>query len=220
MSGVSPSELVARVLVSLSGIDPHWTLSGGGALVYVHLGHRTTKDLDLFWHGFRELGRLPAEVLRRLHDSGLTVVATETSPGFVRLRVTDTREVVLIDLVATPTEVVDGPERAVVAGQPLWVDSPHEILTNKLTALLSRSEIRDLIDIRALVDAGGDLERALRDAPRKDGGFSNATLAWVLNGFPVHAIARGEGLSATQIDAIEAFRVELVDRLTRLAAPE
>jgi hypothetical protein len=38
-----------------AGIDPHWTLTGGGALAGVHLGHRETRDLDLFWRSRPEL---------------------------------------------------------------------------------------------------------------------------------------------------------------------
>jgi len=40
------------------------------------------------------------------------------------------------------------------------------------STLLERSEIRDLADVKALLDAGGDLDAALRDAPTKDAGFS------------------------------------------------
>ena len=42
------SELQARVLVALAGIDPPWTLTGGAALVGFHLGHHTTQNLNLF----------------------------------------------------------------------------------------------------------------------------------------------------------------------------
>ncbi len=51
----------------------------------------------------------------------------------------------------------------------LWVESPQEILTNKLTTLLSRSEPRDLFDVRALLQTDLDLERACGDAHQKDG---------------------------------------------------
>jgi len=37
-------------------------------------------------------------------------------------------------------------------------------------ALVARSEIRDLVDLRALLDAGCDLEQALADAAIKDRG--------------------------------------------------
>jgi hypothetical protein len=40
----------------LAGITPPWTLTGGGALAGVHLGHRETRDLDLFRRNRGELG--------------------------------------------------------------------------------------------------------------------------------------------------------------------
>jgi hypothetical protein len=51
-----------RLLELLADFDPAWTLSGGAALAGVHLQHRTTRDLDLFWHGRALLDRLPEEI--------------------------------------------------------------------------------------------------------------------------------------------------------------
>ena len=61
------------------------------------------------------------------------------------------------------------------------VDSLREIAANKVCALLGRAEIRDLVDLRAILQKGFDLASVLRDAERKDGGVSPATLAWVLD---------------------------------------
>lgn len=99
------------------------------------------------------------------------------------------------------------------------VDGRHEILTSKLCALLGRTELRDLEDVHALLLAGGELERALADAPRKDGGFSPLTLAWVLRGMPVGRLAGAAGWSRDAAEAIERFRDKLVDRLLELAVP-
>jgi hypothetical protein len=79
---------------------------------------------------------------------------------------------------------------AFVGDEVILVDAPHEILVAKLSALLGRSELRDLEDVRALLAAGGDLTGAIADAPRKDAGFSPPMLAWVLEQFPVEALAR------------------------------
>lgn len=76
-------------------------------------------------------------------------------------------------------------------------------LANKLTALLSRWAVRDLVDVRALVAAGEDLDRGLLDAARKDGGFSPPTLAWVLGTVP------DAGLGPD----LARFKAELIDRL-------
>ncbi len=190
--------LQRRVLEVLAGLG--WTLTGGGALAGYHLGHRATRDLDLFWHGRPALEHLPAEVERRLRAAGLDVDALQTAPAFRRLRVSDGQEVLPIDLVADPVPVIEAP---VEAAPGVFVDTPQEILTNKLTALLSRWAVRDLVDVRALVEAGSDLDRAIRDAPRKDGGFSPALLAWVLSGVP------DVGLDAE----LSAFKFRLIERM-------
>jgi hypothetical protein len=103
---------------------------------------------------------------------------------------------------------------------PIAVDSRHELLVNKLTTLLERSEIRDLADVQALLDAGGDLDAALRDAPSKDAGFSALTLAWVLKGYDPRPAAKALGMSGERALELVTFRDWLIDRLTRAATPE
>jgi hypothetical protein len=192
------SPLQSRVLEVLAGLG--WTLTGGGALAGYHLGHRTTRDLDLFWHGRTSLDHLPAEVVRRLTEAGLESAILETAPAFRRVRVSDGVEVVPLDLVSDPVPVVEPPIE-MAAG--ILVDTRREILANKLTALLSRWAVRDLVDVRALVASGEDLDQGLRDAAAKDGGFSPPTLAWVLSTVP------DEGLD----DDLRRFKTALIDRL-------
>lgn len=181
MSRLDP--LQREVLRVLVGMDPPWSLAGGAALIGFYGHHRTTEDLDLFFRGVRELGHAVAEAERRLVDAGFTVEAMQATPGFHRTRATRGGGSVVVDLVAEPMPPIVPPREP----EPgLRVDDPHEILVNKLCALLSRSEPRDLEDVRVLVEAGGDLQRALGDAPRKDGGFSPLTLAWVLQSLPLH----------------------------------
>lgn len=109
-------------------------------------------------------------------------------------------------------EISQGPVR-------IRVDAPNEILVNKLCTLLGRAEFRDLVDVRALLAAGGDLARALGDAPRKDGGFSPLTLAWVLRGLPVSAMGEEEGTGPADAQELARFRDDLVGRLTDAARP-
>lgn len=95
----------------------------------------------------------------------------------------------------------------------------HELLVSKLCALLSRSELRDLHDVLVLLEAGGDLPRALREAPQKDGGFSPVTLAWVLDQFPLAAMARTLGTDAEVLRKLEVFRADLTRQLLAMAKP-
>jgi hypothetical protein len=174
MSGGRLTALQRRILRALARLEPPWTLSGGGALVGFHLGHRETRDLDLFWRERGELGELLAEA---------------------------------------PVEVL-------VEGSTIAVDTRRELLASKIATLLERSEIRDLADVKALLDSGADLDAGLRDAPAKDAGFSPLTLAWVLKSYDTRPAAQALGLSESQAKELEAFRHWLIDRITRVAAPE
>jgi hypothetical protein len=192
------SPLQLRVIRALAHLE--WTLTGGAALAGYHLGHRTTRDLDFFWMGKSELERIPSEVERRLVSSGLRVDRLQTSPGFVRIRVASEDEALPVDLVAEPMPAIEPP----LEPEPgVRVDTRFAIFVNKLGALLSRWAIRDLIDVRALLEAGEDLAAGLDAAARRDGGFSPQTLAWVLDTAPT------VGLD----DDLIAFRRTLVQRL-------
>lgn len=196
--------LQTDVLHALAGMDPRWTLTGGGALAGFHLGHRETRDLDLFFHGESLLGDIPTVVEGRLRSHGIEVTTLGTAPSFRRLEARRGDETVLIDLVAEPVASVDPPTEQ----EPgVWVDTEHEILINKLCALYSRIAIRDLLDVMTLVRAGGDLERALAEAPRKDAGFSPPSLAWVLKDLPVARLAESASYDSA---ALVAFRDELI----------
>ncbi|MGI8640932.1 MAG: nucleotidyl transferase AbiEii/AbiGii toxin family protein [Pyrinomonadaceae bacterium] len=189
-------------------------LSGGAALVGFYFGHRETHDLDLFTleneieNGFR----LVNEVAKELNAS---VESIQTSPDFRRLLIRRGTEAIVVDLVREYVFQIS-PEKPIING--IRVDSPEEILANKLCALLSRSEIRDLVDVRELEKAGFNLENALSAARLKDTGLTAAQLAWVLN-----QIKFGDDLTPPgNISAIELrhYLNDLIARLKRLAFPE
>jgi hypothetical protein len=85
----------------LAGLDPPWTLTGGGALVGFHLGHRETRDLDLFWRNRRELGDLVTDALGGLRSDGLEAQVLRTAPAFAELRVTDGSGSCIVDLLTS-----------------------------------------------------------------------------------------------------------------------
>ena len=216
--GLSP--LQRRVLVILADTEPPWTLTGGGALVGIHLHHRTTRDLDLFWHGHEHLGPEREECVRRLRAEGLEVESIQREPAFERLLVSSQDDRVAVDLVAEPVRTIEAPDSVQFGAVTLLVDTPHEILVNKLCALLGRAELRDLLDVQALLDRGGDLTRAQKDAPRKDAAFSAVTLAWVLRGLPVEALAGASGIGVADCQDLLSFRDELVNMLVRDTLPD
>jgi hypothetical protein len=185
-----------------------------------HLAHRETRDLDLFWRERRELGDLVASALGALRTDGLEAQVLRTAPAFAELRVEDGSGSCIVDLVAEPFAPVEAPVMARVEDATIAVDTRRELLASKLATLLERSEIRDLADVKALLDAGGDLETGLRDAPSKDAGFSPLTLAWVLKSYDPRPAARALGSEDAGMEDLASFRQWLIDRLTTLATPE
>ncbi|HTG18200.1 MAG TPA: nucleotidyl transferase AbiEii/AbiGii toxin family protein [Blastocatellia bacterium] len=104
-----------------------------------------------------------------------------------------------------------GIKRVSLEGSKL-TDPPEEILSNKLCALLSRSEVRDLVDVRALEMAGYRVEDALPAAKLKDSGLTPAQLGWVLS-----EITLGDDLVPPGNVSAEELREYLADLTTRLA---
>jgi hypothetical protein len=91
------------------------------------------------------------------------------------------------------------------------VDTLREIASNKICTLLSRSEIKDLVDLQRLVGAGVDLHQAFADARRKDGAAEPDTLAWVLDQIRIGPEARLPG--GTDPLALDQFRRDFVKHL-------
>ncbi len=157
--------------------EKRFYLSGGAALAGFHLGHRQTHDLDLF---------TAADVLEdgeqalaaTAEELGATVERIQTSPDFRRRVIRRGEDAVVVDLVRDRAPQGSAPKQ--IFGE-VRVDPPQEILANKLCALLSRSELRDLFDVRALEQAGFRVEDAWPLAQAKDAGLTPAQLAWVLS---------------------------------------
>lgn len=188
-------------------------LTGGAALVGFYLGHRETNDLDLFTleneveNGFA----LAREAARSL---GATVEAIQTAPDFRRLLVRRGDEAIVVDLIREYVFQLEREKREIGG---ISIDSAEEILANKLCALLSRSEIRDLVDVRELEKAGFSLAEALAVAAKKDAGLTPAQLAWVLNQIKFgDEVQPPSGISVAEL---RAYLDDLIRRLKQLAFP-
>jgi predicted nucleotidyltransferase component of viral defense system len=191
----------------------HFYLTGGAALVGFYLGHRETHDLDLFTleNEIETGAALARDVARRL---GATMESLQTAPDFRRLLVKRGDEAVVVDLVREQVFQLAREKREI---NGVRVDSPEEILANKLCALLSRSEIRDLVDVRELELAGFSVEAALPVAAKKDTGLTPAQLAWVLHQIDLGGEAQLAGnVSATEL---RGYLDDLIARLKKWAFP-
>jgi hypothetical protein len=194
--------------------EDRFFLTGGAALAGYYLGHRKTQDLDLFTtedHLEEGVSALAAVARER----GASLEAIQTAPDFRRFLVRRGEESLIVDLVREWAPQIFAEKRLF---HGVRVDPPEEILANKLCTLLSRSELRDLVDVRALEAAGYPVERYFEAATRKDGGLTPAQLAWVLSDVRIGEDTQPPGgVSASELrDYLEDLRA----RLARMALPE
>jgi hypothetical protein len=147
-------------------------------------------------------------------ELGASWQEVRTAPEFHRVLLSRGGESVIVDLVVERAEQLrkEKPVYGVVR-----VDPAEEIFANKLCTLLGRSEIRDLVDVRALEGLGLSLTEALAAGQRKDGGLTPAQLAWVLSQITIGDDATLPG-GVAPADLREYLR-GLIDRLVRQAHP-
>ncbi len=208
------SDLQRDVLREFFTRERSFFLTGGGALVGFHLHHRETTDLDLFtvdreaFERSRHVLPAVAEVL------GSSLEVRQDAPGFRRYALIRGDDLLVVELVHERVEQCcpDKEERDGVI-----VDPAREILANKLTTLVGRQEVRDVVDVMFLERTGLRVEDSLDAALRKDGGCTPATIAWLLSELRISDdVTLPAGVAPSEL---RAYVDELVVRLRRLAAP-
>jgi hypothetical protein len=188
-------------------------LTGGGALVGFHLKHRETTDLDLFTSSGEafERARLSLPLLAQTLSGSLSVL--QDAPGFRRVVLERGAEALVVDLVRDV-----GPQlhqKTEIDG--IIVDPVEEIFSNKLTTLVSRQEVRDLVDVLELERLGLRVEAFLAEASAKDGGCTPATLAWLLSQW--HFPTNLKVPAGYDVEQLRRFKDELAERMAIAAHP-
>ena len=159
--------------------------------------------------------RVSKRSLRSPEFAKLIVERLRTSSDFRRFLLTRGSESLVVDLVRDRSPQIDE-EKPEIHG--IRVDSTREIMANKLCTLLSRAELRDLVDVRALDRKGLSIEEHLPLAAKKDAGLTAAQLAWVLSQIEIGDDATPPGgVSATEL---QSFVKSLIRRLTAMAYPD
>lgn len=208
------SSLQQEVLEAFFQREKRFFLTGGAALAGYYLGHRTTEDLDFFTTEDC-LAEASGHLLEIARDLGLEIEALRTSPDFRRYLVRRGDEAAVVDLVHDRAPQLFPDKRSV--GR-LRIDPPEEIVANKLCTLLSRAEIRDLVDLRALEQAGYRADTFVEMAQRKDGGLTPGQLAWVLSEVEIGDDAQIPG--GVSAEELRTYVEQLQRRLAARAYPE
>jgi hypothetical protein len=171
------SPLQRTILITIARLDAAVTfaLAGGAALIVHGIITRATRDLDLFTEESARVDALHHALVAELQDAGMDVRRITATPTFVRLEVCDpaTEETIEIDLgvdvrMTSPITTDVGP-----------VLSLEELAADKLLALYGRAELRDFLDIAALLNHFSRTT-LMRLAREKDKGFHGRRFAEAL----------------------------------------
>lgn len=146
-----------------SELASRFYLTGGTALSAFYLHHRRSEDLDLFTQGPIDSGAL-LKLVGAIAEGPVVPRRIEHRYGFiVPLRA----ETVRVEFVRYEHPEIEPPTEKL---GHLRVDGLRDILANKLSAVVDRSEPKDFADIFCLLTrAGLSLEQGIVDAKAKFG---------------------------------------------------
>ena len=132
-----------QLLHELAGIQlikENFFLTGGTALSVFYLHHRTSEDIDFFTKNDVDLGILD-QILKRIYKDEISLV--QSAPMFLSYLIKNIK----VDIVIDPlTEGYERDNITLKIGNRINIDTIDNISSNKLTTMVSRFEIKDLVD--------------------------------------------------------------------------
>lgn len=219
MAGSSPLTALQQALLAAVGSVDGAYLTGGSCLAHVYLHHRRSLNLDYFVAEAQQIGEVAERVLLVCESNGWQHQAIRTYPGFRRIEVHAAQESTLVDIAHDAVlQLVPIAQKPVVDGG-VRVDALRDLIANKLTALLGRGDVKDLLDLCVLARRGHRLLDSLADAQSKDAGLDPATLAWVLQSVPTDP-GRLDLLEPVTSTDLRHFRDAFVKELVEFALPD
>ena len=165
-----------RVLGILRGLETGFYLSGGTAASRGYLHHRFSDDLDLFVNDEKEFGLWADRLIQALEaqDAGKVSVSLREQ-RFVRLSLAEGEAVLKIEMINDVPSHIGALRDDPTLGK---IDSPENILANKVTALVDREEPKDLADVWGFCcRLGLPLAAAIEGAGSKAAGIFPADVA-------------------------------------------
>jgi hypothetical protein len=190
-------------------------LTGGSALGIFYLEHRLSYDLDLFSTTTVDWRALTVAFIDCAAAIRAEWRAISSSPYFHRFELVRGEEKEIIDFVEEKCPQLDGIKAEIGA---IRVDTLREIGANKLCTILGRSDIKDLVDLYFLDQAGYNAIDHIDDAQSKDGGFDPATCSYVLSQMEINEIPQIL-IKPVDVTSLNSFLKNLQKQYAELAYP-
>jgi len=166
-----------RVIQVINQADTDFYLSGGTAASRGYLHHRFSDDLDYFVNDDARFGLWVERIIQALNREWTCEVLMKEE-RFARLNLLQGNTMLKIEMINDVPARVGEVENHSVLGR---LDSAENILANKVTAILSREEPKDLADVWGFCRLKNlSLHDAITGAQGKAVGVFPADLARVL----------------------------------------
>lgn len=203
-------------LKSFFARENRFFLTGGSALGLFYLEHRYSYDLDFFTE--RSIDWLDVDGVIRLSavEVGAEMSLQRDAPTFRRYLLVRGDEREIVDIVLCAGLQLD-PEKMLFDN--IKVDTMHEIMVNKITTLISRCELKDLVDLYFLEKEGYRVEDLFDEAQEKDGGLDPAMISLLLNSLMISELP-DYLIKPLTLQELCEFVSDLKRRMALLAYPE
>lgn len=168
-----------KVLQRVNELDTGFYLTGGTASSREYLHHRFSDDLDLFINDDKRFALWADRIIHSLAEpTEWRLEVLQKDDRFIRLVLGQEELLLKIEMINAVPSHIGTLRRHSVLGM---LDSPENILANKVTAAIGRQEPKDLADIWGFCcKLGLQLNTAITDAHSKAAGVFPADLARVL----------------------------------------
>jgi hypothetical protein len=203
-------------LKAFFALEKRFFLTGGSALGLFYLDHRYSFDVDLFTRDRPDWLELDG-VMRLCADSlGATLELRRDAPTFRRYQLVRGDDSEIVDLVLDISAQLD-PEKPWI--DDVRVDTLHEIFVNKITTLISRCELKDIVDLFFIEKNGYRVEDYFEEARQKDGGLDPAMVSLLLNSLRI-AEPPTYLIKPLALAELRAFVDDLKRRMALMAFPD
>jgi hypothetical protein len=196
--------------------EKRFFLTGGSALGLFYLDHRFSYDLDLFSQDRPDWLELDGVMRLCAQDIEATLELKRDAPTFRRYQLVRGDDNEIVDIVLDISPQID-PEKTWIDN--IRVDTLHEIVVNKITTLISRCELKDIVDLYFLEKAGYRIDDYFEEARQKDGGLDPAMVSLLLDSLRITEVP-DYMIKPLTLSELCSFIDELKRRMALKAFPE
>jgi len=165
------------VLKAVFSVETEFYLTGGTCLSRFYKAKRYSDDLDFFTHNSPRFAFAVRNIKHAIEKSFNIKIEVETK-NFVRLNVNNSLQIDFVN------DISFQHKSPIVTESNYLIDNIENILANKISAVISRDNPKDIFDIAMIYHYYNISWQEILSAAHKKAGFENEDLVIRLKSFP------------------------------------